>query len=123
MSILLFIVAKDAALQERGYSAVGGEYLLLTLPALYYIIERVVKDWIADIKSPYKKGYADGYRDCSIITGPQYVNGHTAEFYAETKFKYETAIYTISPTDYQKGYGEGFDKRADEYLKKKAADA
>ncbi len=45
-SIILFILAKEVALQERGYRAIGGEYALLTLPFLYYAAEISIKDYI-----------------------------------------------------------------------------
>lgn len=41
----LFILGKEAALRERGYQAIGGEYALLLLPLLYYAVEQTVKDW------------------------------------------------------------------------------
>jgi hypothetical protein len=49
-SIFLFIAARGAALHERGYTAIGGEYMILFLPAIYYAAERAVKDWIADLR-------------------------------------------------------------------------
>ena len=36
--------------QERGYQAVGGEILLLLIPFLYYIIERIYRNFTADIR-------------------------------------------------------------------------
>ena len=33
-SLILFIVAKDYALRERGYTAIGGEYMLPLLPLI-----------------------------------------------------------------------------------------
>lgn len=45
-SALLFLVAKDAAVKERGYTAFGGEYFILLLPFIYYVAERLIKDWI-----------------------------------------------------------------------------
>lgn len=38
------------ALAERGYNAIGGEYLLLLLPAMYYTGKRTILDWIADLR-------------------------------------------------------------------------
>lgn len=49
-SALLFIAAKDAAFKERGYEAFGGEYVILLLPFLYYVAERIIKDWITHLK-------------------------------------------------------------------------
>ena len=49
MTALAFAWGKQTALAERGYNAIGGEYLLLLLPAMYYTGKRTIQDWIADI--------------------------------------------------------------------------
>lgn len=46
----LFRWGQITALAEREYEAVGGEYLLLLLPAIYYTGKRTVLDWIATIR-------------------------------------------------------------------------
>ena len=51
-----FMWGKGAALAERGYEAIGGEYLLLLLPAMYYTGKRTILDWIADLRE-LKKGW------------------------------------------------------------------
>lgn len=43
--ILLFLLGKRVAYIERGYKAVGGEYLLLLLPLLWLAVEQVIKDF------------------------------------------------------------------------------
>ena len=45
-----FMLGKGVALAERGYEAIGGEYLLLLLPAIYYTGKRTLLDWIADLR-------------------------------------------------------------------------
>jgi len=50
-----FMWGKGAALAERGYEAIGGEYLLLLLPAIYYTSKRTLLDWIAELRE-LKKG-------------------------------------------------------------------
>ena len=45
-----FMWGKGAALAERGYEAIGGEYLFLLLPAIYYTGKRTLLDWIADLR-------------------------------------------------------------------------
>lgn len=35
----VFVLGKRAAMMERGYSACGGEYLLILLPVIYYIVK------------------------------------------------------------------------------------
>ena len=51
-----FMWGKGVALAERGYEAVGGEYLLLLIPAIYYAGKRTLLDWIADIRRLWKDG-------------------------------------------------------------------
>lgn len=55
MTALAFAWGKQTALAERGYNAIGGEYLLLLLPAMYYTGKRTILDWIADLRE-LKKG-------------------------------------------------------------------
>lgn len=52
---LVFLWSKRAAQAERGYNAIGGEFLLLFLPAVYYIGKRTVQDWIADLCELWKE--------------------------------------------------------------------
>ncbi len=49
-SLWLYWQASGMALAERGYQSYGGEVLLLTLPLLYYIIERIARDMAQDIR-------------------------------------------------------------------------
>lgn len=49
-SLAIFLVGQAHALQERGYEAIGGEYLLLALPVLYYLLRAVIKDYLADLR-------------------------------------------------------------------------
>lgn len=41
---------RGAALSERGCDALGGEYMLLLLPALYYAGKRTLLDCVTDIR-------------------------------------------------------------------------
>ena len=50
MTALAFAWGKQTALAERGYNAIGGEYLLLLLPAMYYTGKKTILDWIADLR-------------------------------------------------------------------------
>lgn len=52
-----FMWGKQTARIERGYEAIGGEYLLLLLPAIYYTGKQTILDWIADIKEKEKGWY------------------------------------------------------------------
>lgn len=42
LTVAEFIAGRKTALLERGYHAVGGEYLLLLLPFLYYAGKQTV---------------------------------------------------------------------------------
>jgi len=55
MTALAFAWGKQTAQSERGYTAIGGEYLLLLLPAIYYTGKRTILDWIADIRELWKE--------------------------------------------------------------------
>lgn len=55
ITALAFVWGKQTALAERGYNAIGGEYLLLLLPAMYYTGKRTILDWIADIRELWKE--------------------------------------------------------------------
>lgn len=50
-----FAWGKGTAQTERGYEAIGGEYLLLLLPAIYYTGKWTVLDWIADLCELWKE--------------------------------------------------------------------
>lgn len=51
-----FMLGKGAALTERGYEAIGGEYLLLLFPAVYYAGKRTILDWTAEIRRLWREG-------------------------------------------------------------------
>lgn len=55
MTALAFAWGKQAARIERGYEAIGGEYLLLLIPAIYYTGKRTILDWIAEIREVWRK--------------------------------------------------------------------
>lgn len=50
-----FAWGQRAALIERGYTARGGEYLLLLIPEIYYITKRIIVDWIKEIKKTWRR--------------------------------------------------------------------
>ncbi len=50
-----FMWGKETAMAERGYEAIGGEYLLLLIPAIYYTGKRMILDWIADLREPWEE--------------------------------------------------------------------
>lgn len=57
VTVLAFAWGKQTAQAERGYTAIGGEYLLLLLPAMYYAGKRTIQDWIADIRERRREGH------------------------------------------------------------------
>ncbi len=50
-----FMLGKETARAERGYEAIGGEYLLLLIPAIYYTGKRMILDWVADLREPWEE--------------------------------------------------------------------
>lgn len=56
MTGIAFELGCAVALAERGCKAYGGEYLLLTLPVIYYAGKRTVKDWLADLREVRRGG-------------------------------------------------------------------
>lgn len=54
VTALAFAWGVQAARAERGCTAIGGEYLLLLLPAMYYIGKRTILDWIAGLREREK---------------------------------------------------------------------
>lgn len=50
-----FTWGQRAALIERGYTARGGEYMLLLIPAIYYTGKRVLLDWIAELRELWRQ--------------------------------------------------------------------
>ena len=57
VTALAFAWGRQVAQAERGYNAIGGEPLLLLLPAMYYAGKRTIQDWIADIRERRREGH------------------------------------------------------------------
>ena len=49
-----FAWGQRAALIERGYTARGGEYLLLAIPFIYYTGKRIAEDWIVELRELWR---------------------------------------------------------------------
>lgn len=62
----------------------------------------------------YQQGFDEGYADGKIITSPIKTNGHTEAEFCRIRNTYYACIYTLFPTDWQRGYGLGLDKAAEE---------
>lgn len=56
VTALAFAWGVQVARAERGYTAIGGEYLFLLLPVIYYTGKRTILDWIAEIRELWKEG-------------------------------------------------------------------
>ena len=56
ITALTFAWGKQTALAERGYNAIGGEYLLLILLAMYYTGKRTILDWVTEIRELWREG-------------------------------------------------------------------
>lgn len=56
VTVLAFAWGLQTAQDERGYTAIGGEYLFLLLPFMYYPGKRTVLDWIADLRELRREG-------------------------------------------------------------------
>lgn len=48
--LILFMLANDAANAERISNSVGGEAVLVLLPVLWWVIERTIKDSVAEAR-------------------------------------------------------------------------
>lgn len=51
-----FVWGVQTAQAERGYTAIGGEYLFLLIPFVYYPGKRTILDWVTDIRELWKEG-------------------------------------------------------------------
>ena len=49
-----FVWGQWAARIERGYTAHGGEYLLLVIPFIYYTGKRIAEDWIVELRELWR---------------------------------------------------------------------
>ena len=56
VTALAFVWGVQTAQAERGYIAIGGGYLFLLIPFMYYPGKRTVLDWVAEIRELWKEG-------------------------------------------------------------------
>lgn len=49
--MILFLVINQAANKERVVASIGGEGVFIILPLIWWVVERMFKDFIDDIKS------------------------------------------------------------------------
>ena len=68
VTALAFAWGKQTAQAERGYTVVGGEYLLLLLPFMYYPGKRTIRDWATEIREVWREGRVRERRQCSELT-------------------------------------------------------
>ena len=55
VTAVVFIKSMSYALAWRGYEAVGGEFMLLLLPIIYYEAKRIILDFVADFVELYRR--------------------------------------------------------------------
>ncbi len=55
VTAVVFIKSRGYALAWRGYEAVGGEFMLLLLPIIYYEAKRIILDYVADFVALYRR--------------------------------------------------------------------
>lgn len=55
VTAVVFIKSRGYALARRGYEAVGGEFMLLLLPIIYYEAKRIILDYVADFVALYRR--------------------------------------------------------------------
>lgn len=55
VTAVVFTKGLSAALAWRGYEAVGGEFMLLLLPIIYYEAKRIIFDYVADFVALYRR--------------------------------------------------------------------
>lgn len=55
VTAVVFIKSMGYALAWRGYEAVGGEFMLLLLPIIYYETKRIILDYVADFVELYRR--------------------------------------------------------------------
>lgn len=59
VTAVAFIKGRGYALAWRGYEAVGGEFMLLLLPIIYYEAKRIILDFAADFADLYRRTWED----------------------------------------------------------------
>lgn len=55
VTAVVFIKSRGYALAWCGYEAVGGEFMLLLLPIIYYEAKRIILDYVADFVALYRR--------------------------------------------------------------------
>lgn len=58
--VALYLLAREYALAERSYEAVGGEVFLLGLPLIWYAVESTIRDTAAQIHALRKELFKHG---------------------------------------------------------------
>ena len=56
VTALAFTWGVQTAQAERGFTAIGGEYLFLLLPFMYYPGKRTILDWVTEIRKLWRQG-------------------------------------------------------------------
>lgn len=59
VTAVVFIKARAYAGAWRGYDAMGGEFLLLLLPIIYYLLKQTIRDYVRDFVELYENAPED----------------------------------------------------------------
>lgn len=54
VTIIAFALGMKGAQAERGYNAIGGEFVFLLVPIMYYAGKRIILDWAADSREKWR---------------------------------------------------------------------
>lgn len=55
VTVAAFTWGERAALIERGYTARGGEYMLLLIPAIYCTGKQTLLDWTEELRESWRQ--------------------------------------------------------------------
>ena len=59
VTAVVFIKARAYAGAWRGYDAMGGEFMLLLLPIIYYLLKQTIRDYVRDFVELYENAPED----------------------------------------------------------------
>lgn len=59
VTAVAFIKARAYAGVWRGYDAIGGEFMLLLLPIIYYLLKQTIRDYVRDFVELYENAPED----------------------------------------------------------------
>jgi hypothetical protein len=48
IGVALSLAAHQYATESRGYEAIGGEFVFVLLPVLWWFLEQIIRDWLKE---------------------------------------------------------------------------